>query len=181
MVAATDTVTLVTGSHSLQGLTIIATVLEQLLVSGEPVESITPFVWDSTKWNTLPWQVETSAEDTLDSVQHRFAAGIYARQQSALEDFYRKTGQSVFVASYELVRDRNGKMLALGTLNEGHDTVLPLVDEVVFVREGHPPVGASRDRVQALIPDLLVPVGLSPERLRSSGFPREDQLQLLFQ
>ncbi|WP_194638751.1 hypothetical protein [Agreia pratensis] len=177
VLAATASVTVVCGEDSPDGLLVMAATLEQVLRSGERVESITPQRWDGNSWTAVEWPVEVVRNGTAGVISRLFAAGLYSRQRPALGGVYKGQGHDVYVADYQLVKNPEGQMLSIASWTEGAWIALPIVDEIVLVKPGGETVGVAWDRAQAVFGSLLKPATTNPERYVTQGFPSQDQVR----
>lgn len=115
----------------------------------------------------------------------RSVGGDYAEQQGALKALHEKTGKDVYVAGFSARKNQDsGEVRSYCVWSEGVDTFLPRTDDVVFFRpkdaeDGDIIADAPWERVQAVVGDLMKPVGLYPERYLVEDFPSEDQLAAL--
>jgi hypothetical protein len=110
------------------------------------------------------------------------ALSYYEEQNRNLEQFYKKIGKDLFIASYTL-SDRDGRYLSLGVWSRGIPTLLPLSDEIAFYDDTLPEAERIVARlpwslVQAAFGDLMLDTKMFPIRYYVSGFPEAAQLRV---
>lgn len=115
----------------------------------------------------------------LRLVQH---GGDYQQQADLLNHLFEKEGTDIFVATYTVQEDQaSGAWESYAVWSEGIDTLLPVADKVVFVRdvggEGKPLGIVSWKKVMDVVGDLLEPTEYVPVRYRLRQFPSKQQLK----
>jgi hypothetical protein len=111
--------------------------------------------------------------------------GDYQNQTEALNALHEKTGKDIFVASFSAMQKKDtGEVRSYSVWSEGVVAFLPRTDDVFFFRPKGPQdgeiIGSARwERVEAVLGDMIKPVGLYPERYLVEEFPSEGQLAML--
>jgi uncharacterized protein YtpQ (UPF0354 family) len=148
-----------------------AEALEQL----RPISSMA-VRFDGEQW--APWLPEES--HPLYNPFRRFyfdALGRdYAEQKELLDRWHARTDKNAFVATYNVVRDPQGRLLSYAVWTERIESFLPQTDMIVFGRlEGEPsmvPWAVAMEEVG----DLMEPLDMYPPRYVVREFPSAAQL-----
>lgn len=172
-------VLVLTGSDDEAGLAFLLSLVEEHLEKPRPLSAI-PVRLDGATW--LPFSPDRNSPlfERCRLLYVKSFGQNYAEQGEALKALHERTGEDVFVASYQGIR-REGQVMSYCVWSEGVDTLLPRTDEVFFFRptsEGDGElVGQCRwDRVKEVVGDRMEPCGLYPERYRVRSFPTPEQL-----
>jgi hypothetical protein len=177
VVAATREVSLVTGADDPQGLLVLAATLEQIMLAGDRVESVTPMTLAKTGWTPVAWAGDAVANGTANMVQHLHSSSLYARQRTPLTDYYRAHGSEMYVVEYQLVKDPQGAALAIAAWTEGVSAALPAVDDLVLIGDGRDVVGVPWAKALEHFSSHLTPLGTTPQRYYARSFPSPDEVQ----
>lgn len=115
----------------------------------------------------------------------RLAALLYYTEQNQnLAQLYEKKGKDLFVATYTLTQLESGGHVSHAVWTKGIPTLLPVVDEVIFV-DGDRPTGqnvvhrASWPNVIATLGELMLDTKMFPRRYYVSTFPTAEQIAAL--
>jgi len=109
----------------------------------------------------------------------------YGEQQELLAALHEKTGEDVFVASYNALQNKeDGRVHSYCVWSEDVDSLLPETDQVFFIKQGDgdkPEMvsGADWDKVREVVGDLMEPQETYPERYLVREFPTAEQLAQL--
>jgi hypothetical protein len=102
------------------------------------------------------------------------ALGYYDEQKRRLEELYEKTGKDYFVASYNLLQDKDdGSYFAFTQWSKGVPTLLPKADRVILYDPDQPEgkLGSvAWERVAAVAEALMLDTEMFPTRFTSQGF-----------
>lgn len=177
VVAATRAITLIAGSEDAGSLLVLAATLEQILASGDRVESVTPFTHNGTSWEAVTWSGAAVTNGTVDTVQRMFAASVYSRQRMALTEYYEAQGTALNIAEYQVFTNHEGQPRAITTWTEGVPTALPAVDEVLLVGDGGEVVGIPWIVAVERFGEHLVSLKTIPERYFARSFPSADEIR----
>jgi hypothetical protein len=114
-------------------------------------------------------------------LQVKTIGGDYGEQAGALNALHQKTGKDVFVASFSARQGKEtGEVRSYCVWSEGVVSFLPRTDDIFFFRpkdgEGEIVTTAPWDQAQAVLGDLMKPLGLYPERYLVEDFPSDEQL-----
>jgi hypothetical protein len=118
-------------------------------------------------------------------LQVKTIGGGYGDQADALNALHEKTGKDIFVASFSaLQKKETGEVRSYCVWSEGVVSFLPRTDDIFFFRprgseEGDVVATAPWGRAQAVLGDMMKPVGLYPERYLVEAFPSDEQLAAL--
>ena len=110
---------------------------------------------------------------------------LYRQQKELLDRANTRQGQDIFVATFTaLERKADDEVTSSSVWSKDVPTLLPRTDKIGFVDpdlpKGEQVLGfASWERVQAMVPGLLVLQAMSPERYRVEAFPSQEQLRKL--
>jgi hypothetical protein len=105
----------------------------------------------------------------------------YAEQKRLLDRLHEKTGEDVFVASFNAFQGEDtGEVSSYCIWPEGVHAVLPKADVVALMRDPQSrPVMAPWERVLQAAGDLVQPLDIYPFRFRVEEFPDEQGLSAL--
>jgi len=115
-------------------------------------------------------------------LQVKTIGGGYGDQADALNALHEKTGKDIFVASFSaLQKKETGEVRSYCVWSEGVVSFLPRTDDIFFFRptgseEGDVVATAPWGKAEAVLGDLMKPVGLYPERYLVEAFPSDEQL-----
>jgi len=101
----------------------------------------------------------------------------YAEQKTLLDKLHERKSENLFAASYFVMQHKeSGAMLNYCLWSAGIRSLLPRAERVVFGSPDQPTVMASWERVEAVVGDMMTPLGIYPERYRVDEFPTPEQL-----
>ena len=174
---------LVTGAEDVDGLIRMAEIADAILVEPRPMTGI-GFRLDGTKWASFLPPSDSPAYRPLRQTALRSSAMDYEQQTEDLNQLHEKTGEDVFVASFQLVRQvAGGRLLSWTSWVDGiTNALMPRADVIAFGRVGDAGEATSLGfaewkRVHGVAGDLMEPTGLYPPRYRVRRFPTEQQLR----
>ncbi len=173
---------LVTGSEDEQSLVALARSLEKFL---EPPRAMNGRLLRLEGREWTPWLPEPAHPAFPELARHALEAeGRDAEEQREL--LQPTLGDGVFVAAFTAYQHRRtGALRSVATWSRGVPTLLPRVDEIVFVDPAAPEdlaviVQAPWERVEEILPGVLRPeADLWPPRFRADGWPTLEQVRLL--
>ncbi len=169
MIANRDNL-IVAGADDSAGLEAMLKLATEALKQLRPISSIA-VRFDGEEW--VPWLPEAS-----HALYHPFrrlyfdALGRdYAEQKELLDRLHAKTNKNVFVATFNVVQDPQGRLLSYAVWTESAETLLPETDLVVFGgRESKPSMVPWSGAMEA-VGHLLEPVDIYPPRYCVREFP----------
>lgn len=166
--------TLVTGEDDPGGAGIAATTIQNILQSGERVESVTPHRLGGDGWEPVGWP--PLAGFLVDMVQRLHKSQVYSRQTEPLRTLLNTGPEHVNINQYTLVTQSDGRPWALANWGEPVTAAIPVVDEVVLVRTDGATVGVPWAAIFEQAEDLLEPITGLPARFLTKGFPTDDMV-----
>lgn len=168
---------LVTGSESVDGLRVMAAICEEVVQQSHPISSI-PVVLREKAWETFTLDADHPAFEPFNKLRIYEEARDYAEQKKWLEALNSKRDEDVFIASYTVLQDKkSGSLLSYSVWVEGILTLMPVTDEVVFMRDQKIVAKGKWEKVREVAGTLMSPVDLYPRRYRIDMFPTEQQLK----
>ncbi len=174
MIANRDNL-IVAGADDATGLEAMLNLTAEALQQLRPISSVA-LRFDGEEWT--PW-LPDAAHPLYKQFRKFFFDTVgrdYAEQKELLDRLHAKTGESDFVATFNVVQDPRGRLLSYAVWTERVVSQLPQTDMVVFGRlEGEPamvPWSAAMEEVG----HLLEPLDIYPPRYRVREFPSADQL-----
>jgi hypothetical protein len=174
MIANRDNL-IVTGAEDATGLDAMLKMAAEALQQLRPISSLA-MRFDGQDW--LPWLPDAS--HPLHKQFRRFyfdALGHdYAEQKELLDRLHARTNKSVFVATFNVVQDPQGRLLSYAVWTESVESLLPRSDMVVFGRLEGEPTMVPWSKAWEEVGRLLEPLELYPPRYRAHEFPTADQL-----
>ena len=181
MVPNRDTL-VVTGSEDEGGLAVMIKAAEDSFDKPRPISTIALRL-ESDSWET--WLPERSSPHfaKFHELKVRTIGMEYNDQKELLDQIHDKTGEDLFVASFNAVQRKDtGAIASYGIWPEGACTLLPETDDLVLLR-GDPEAkdvelaaAGPWQRVREVVGDLMQPMGVYPERYRVEAFPTAPQL-----
>jgi uncharacterized protein YtpQ (UPF0354 family) len=104
------------------------------IVEGEYSEdvrpvSLMPLVLKNGKW--YPADSAQGKYPAIDRLKTLHALNTYQNQKATLEEYFKKTGRDVFVATFDVIED-NDKLTSFSTLAANISTLLPQTDVVIL-------------------------------------------------
>ncbi|MEI8375690.1 MAG: hypothetical protein WCJ35_22945 [Planctomycetota bacterium] len=101
----------------------------------------------------------------------------YSEQKELLDKLHEQTGEDLFVASFSAMEHKNtGYLRSYCVWTKNTISLLPVAERIVLGGPDQAPVMAPWEKVVEIAGDLMVPMGVYPERYRVDGFPSADQL-----
>jgi len=183
MVPSRD-VLIITGDQDLEGLAKAADLAEETLAKPRAMNALALRLEADSWVPFLPGKPE--------ALRRRFARiavtamnDLYRQQKELLDRANTRQGQDIFVATFTaLERKADDEVTSSSVWSKDVPTLLPRTDKIGFVDpdlpKGEQVLGfASWERVQTVVPGLLVPQAMSPERYRVEAFPSPEQLRKL--
>ncbi|MEW6207500.1 MAG: hypothetical protein AB1631_03980 [Acidobacteriota bacterium] len=168
---------LVTGSESAEGLRVMAAICEEVTQQSHPISAI-PVILREKQWETFTLDSSHPAFEPFNKLRIFEEARDYAEQKKWLEALNSKREEDVFVASYTVLQDkRSGALMSYSVWVEDIPTLLPITDEVVFMRDRKIIAKAAWEQVRRVAGSLMSVVDLYPRRYRIDMFPTEEQLK----
>jgi hypothetical protein len=174
MIANRDNL-IVAGADDATGLEAMLNLAAEALQQLRPISSVA-LRFDGDEWT--PW-LPDAAHPLHKQFRQFFFDTVgrdYAEQKELLDRLHAKTGESDFVATFNVVQDPRGRLLSYAVWTERVVSLLPQTDMVVFGRlEGEPtmvPWSAAMEEVG----HLLEPIDIYPSRYRVREFPSAEQL-----
>jgi hypothetical protein len=182
MIPNRDTL-LLTGSEDAKGLTLLAALAAKALDDPRSISGIA-LRWDGAQWAPFLPDSAHPASRQYQGMWVQTLGPDYTQQKELLNALHERTGDDVFVASYNAVQNNDtGRIRTYSVWSQGVDTLLPRTDTVCFVvvkgGEGEMAAEAPWDRVVEECGDLMTAQGWYPERYRVKKFPTKKQLALL--
>ena len=172
---------IVTGSEDVEGLERMASVVEGMIGIPRFLSGIA-VILEGEEWH--PFDLEESPlARRIQALRHLTLAKDYARQRHLLTGLYSREGQDAFVAN--ILINRECESATTSIWGEGITTLLPRTQLVGFVssnlerREVTVHGTGEWDRVREVVGDLMIPLGLYPERYRVASFPTPEQLDAI--
>ncbi len=168
---------LVTGSQSAEGLRVMAAICEEVAQQSHPI-SVIPVVLREKQWQTFTLDADHAAFEVFNKLRIFEEARDYAEQKKWLEALNSKREEDIFVASYTVLQDKkSGALMTYSVWVEDILTLLPVTDEVVFMRDQKIVAKGKWERVLEVAGSLMSAVDLYPRRYRIDMFPDEQQLK----
>jgi uncharacterized protein YtpQ (UPF0354 family) len=169
---------IVAGSDDEAGLEAMVSMAREGLTKPRPISGIAMRL-EGDEWT--PWLPRPSHPQFTEFRQMRLQSHgqDYAEQKALLDRLHGRTGEDVFVATYNVMQDKKGRVLNYAVWPEGAVALLPRTDLVVFMRAGHDPVMADMDRVLAEVGHLMEPQEIYPPRYLVREFPTEGELAIM--
>jgi hypothetical protein len=105
----------------------------------------------------------------------------YQDQEPLLNKLKERRGIDVFVASFTAVQKPNGDKISYCVWGNGVDSLLPMAQNVIFIREaGSPPAAiGSWERVREVVGSLMEQTEYWPPRFRVREFPDDAALEAI--
>lgn len=166
--------TLVTGSDQPNGMMIAAATIQELLQTGERVESVTPHRLTDLGWEPVGWS--STPDHTDELVQRLHKSQVYARQSEPLRALLAARGTDVSVSEYAVVRKPDGHPWSVANWTQDTLVAIPVVDEVVLVRLDGASVGIGWTDLLDQAQELVEPIADLPARYLTKGFPSDDMV-----
>ena len=168
---------IVTGSESSEGLRVMAAICEEVVQQSHPISAI-PVVLRDKQWETFALESDHPAFEPFNKLRIFEEARDYAEQKKWLEALNNKREEDIFVASYTVLQEkRSGALMSYSVWVEDILTLLPVTDEVVFMRDQKIIAKGKWERVMEVAGSLMSAVDLYPRRYRIDRFPTEQQLK----
>ena len=182
MVPNRDTL-LLAGSDDARGLARLAELAEEAWEHPRAVSGIAIRL-DGDEWRPFLPPENHPAYARLHRLRLMALAGDYNTQKKALQAWYEKQDEDVYVAPCAVATDKeSGESFSYCVWTETIDASLPVAERVYFVRleDEEPRVlgGASWEQVQELFGARMTAQDLYPPRYRVGDFPEEERLAAL--
>ncbi len=174
MIANRDNL-IVAGADDREGLQAMLKMAAAALEQLRPISSVA-VRFDGEEW--VPWLPEVShplhtqfRRLYFDAVGHD-----HAEQKELLDRLHAKTSQKLFVATFNVVQDPQGRLLSYAVWTESVESLLPQTDLVVFGRLEGAPAMVPWAKAWEEVGHLLEPLEIYPPRYRVREFPSAEQL-----
>jgi uncharacterized protein YtpQ (UPF0354 family) len=166
---------IVAGADDSEGLGAMLKMASEALEQLRPISSVA-VRYDGHEW--VPWLPE--AAHPLYKQFRRFYFDTlgrdYAEQKELLDRLHAKTDQKLFVATFNVVQDPQGRLLSYAVWTESVESLLPQTDLVVFGRLDDEPAMVPWSKAMEIVGDLLVPLDIYPHRYCVREFPAAELL-----
>ncbi len=174
MIANRDNL-IVAGAEDSEGLDAMLKMAAEALGQLRPISSVA-VRFDGQQW--VPWLPADSHPLYKPFRQFFFdtMGGDYAEQKQLLDRLHAKTNEKVFVATFNVVQDPQGKLLSYAVWTECIESWLPQTDMVVFGSMEGEPIMVPWSRAMEGVGHLLEPVDIYPPRYKVLDFPSTEQL-----
>lgn len=163
---------LIAGEDDPTGLELLAGLGAQQLEEAYALSGV-PVVLDGDAW--IDWRppADHPLARRFREMELRWIGPLYTAQKDLLNAAHEAEGSGPFVAGFSAIEKQDGELVSYCVWAEGVDTLLPVAQKVVFVREvgGGPVALADWDRVRAVVGDLMEPTDEYPTRHRVRAFP----------
>ncbi len=176
---------LLAGSHDAEALEEMARRVHQAIRQPRFMTGQT-LIFSEGSWSLFLPDPEHPAHLDLHTLHQHSMAGFYEEQKTLMNSLHEKTGIDVFVASLELVRNKeSNRVRSYCVWSDGIDTMLPESDDVMFVRmdaagnvdKENPPVSVPWTAVRDRFSLLMSPIECYPPRWRVRECPVPAELQ----
>ena len=174
MIANRDNL-IVAGADDSEGLNALLKMATEALEQLRPISSIA-VRFDGQEW--VPWLPEVSHPLYKPFRRLYFDAmgRDYAEQKELLDRLHAKTSKNIFVATFNVVQDPEGRLLSYAVWTESVESLLPQSDMVVFGGMEGEPTMVPWSKAMEEVGHLLEPLEIYPPRYRVQGFPSAEQL-----
>ena len=169
----------VTGTDDVCRLQAVAALVKDALRKPRSISGLVLRL-DGDEW--VPWMPDRShpAYQDLRTLQIQTYGQNYAEQKSLLDKLHEKTGQDVFVASFQAMQNTtSGETTSYCVWSKGCHAFLPQTDRIFFFEENREPVGTEWARAAAVLGDSMKPLGMFPERYRVVDYPTGEQMRAM--
>jgi len=175
---------LVTGEQNEEGLATMAAVAEQALAHERRISSVA-FRLEGEDWS--PWlpDDEHPLRQQFGLFREQAKVGDYQRQKELLEKQHERSGDDLFVATYNAIQDEDGNVHSYTTWSQGVPTLLPKADYILFMAAdaagmpSHMAAAAEWDEVVELAGELMSQQTCYPKRHRVDEFPLAEIIEQL--
>jgi len=171
---------IVTGSLDEDGLKAMLFVAEKELQKARSISG-RAFRLSDDEWE--PWM---PGEDhplypRFNLLQLQSMGQDYGDQKEHLEKLHEKTGEDVFVATFNILQDKEtDEVFSYAVWPNGVLTWLPKADKLAVLRSNDDkPELFDWDRVVAVAGDLMTPLEMYPIRYQVADFPGDEQLKMM--
>ena len=174
MIANRDNL-IVAGADDCEGLDAMLKMATEALEQLRPISSIA-VRFDGDEW--VPWLPDDSHPLYKQFRQFYFDAmgRDYAEQKELLDRLHAKTNKNIFVATFNVVQDPQGRLLSYAVWTEHVESLLPQTDMVVFGGMEGEPTMVPWSRAWKEVGRLLEPLDIYPPRYCVRAFPSVEQL-----
>lgn len=181
MVPNRDTL-VVTGSEDASGLEVMGKIAEDSFDKPRPISTVAlRLVGDD--WESWLPDPNSPVFTKFHELRLRTIGMEYNDQKELLDQIHQSTSEDIFVASFSAVQQKeSGRISSYSVWSQGVPTLLPETDDIVLLRANGAAdkvelaaAGGWR-RVLEIAGDLMVPLGMYPERYRVLEFPTAQQL-----
>jgi uncharacterized protein YtpQ (UPF0354 family) len=175
---------LLTGSADEEGLAAMAAIATKAVDHPRPNTAVAFTLLDED-WQPFLPEPQMPVYEALATQRLLSLGQDYAEQKQYLDELHKKTGEDIWVAPFDALRDKaSGRVVSHCLWTRGVESLLPRTDLVHFAvpksdKDCAFMATASWDRVVSHLGSLITPVGLWPERFRVTAFPSDEQLTSL--
>lgn len=171
----------IAGSEDIAGLKIMLKMVKELINSPDGVLTL-PIILENNIW--LPFSVHGDHElfAEFDGLRLSAMSAMYGEQKELLDKLNGQNAEQVFVAAYQGRKWKDQVFSQAVIAQDALPSLLPLADTLEFGRidpetDGWKTMSAARlDKCVSVIADLLIPMGMYPERCRIETFPSKKQI-----
>ena len=174
MIANRDSLIIV-GADDAAGLDAMLKMATEALEQLRPISSIA-VRFDGDEW--VPWLPELShpLHKPFRRLYFDAMGRDYAEQKELLDRLHAKTNKNLFVATFNVVQDPQGRLLSYAVWTEHVESLLPQTDMVVFGGMEGEPTMVPWSRAWEEVGHLLEPMDIYPPRYCVRAFPSAEQL-----
>ncbi len=170
---------LVAGSEDAEGLALLAELAAKGLEESYALSGMPLILDDEGAWSDWLPPEDHPLHRRFRDIELRWIGPEYAEQKQLLDALHARVGEEVFVSSFSAVEKKGeGELVSYCVWGEGVDSLLPVTQKVVFMRQGGEGPAALADwrRVVEVAGPLMEPTDHYPARFRVRQFPDESML-----
>ena len=170
---------LITGSEDNVGLQMMADLALKQFGEAYSLSGI-PLILQDGEW--VDWMSPPSCPsyENFRELELRFLGSVYADHKQMLDAAHQRGGIDIYVADFSAVTKPNGKPVSYCVWGEGVETLLPVTQKVVFMREGKGAVALGEwVRVFETVGHLMELTDDYPQRYRVREFPDQAALDAI--
>ena len=167
---------ILTGADDVEGLGIMAGLAER---KAEEPRQICPIPHKLVDDAWEPWlpPPDHPHYEKFRVLQLKYLYVEYAKQKPLLDEWYKRTGEGIFVATYSAV-EKNGKPLSYCLWSKGVNTYLPQTEFVALLDPQTKQTGFYRwERLTAAVGHLMTSVDMYPPRCHVAEFPSQEEIE----
>ena len=174
MIANRDNL-IVAGADDTAGLGAMLKMAAEALEQLRPISSVA-VRFDGEEW--VPWLPDAS-HPLHTQFRRLFFDTVgrdYAEQKELLDRLHAKTEKNIFVATFNVVQDPDGRRLSYAVWTVSEESWLPQADMLVFGGLDGKPTMVPWSRAWEVVGHLLEPLDIYPPRYCVRGLPSAEQL-----